>query len=72
MSRSKAKKTIDYDRLRQSLSDAGIVVRAGSAKGLLEEAPAAYKDIDEVVSVVAESGMGAKVARLKPIAIIKG
>ncbi|MBI4184795.1 MAG: RtcB family protein [Proteobacteria bacterium] len=72
MSRSKAKKELDYNRLRQSLAEAGIVVRAGSARGLLEEAPAAYKDVDEVVAVMADTGIAAKVALLRPIAIIKG
>ena len=54
------------------LQEAGIEVRAGSAKGLIEEAPEAYKDVEQVVDVVAETGIGAKVARLRPIAIIKG
>jgi tRNA-splicing ligase RtcB (3'-phosphate/5'-hydroxy nucleic acid ligase) len=47
-------------------------VRAASAKGLTEEAPAAYKDVDEVVDIMAETGVAAKVARLVPIAIVKG
>ena len=72
LSRQKAKQTIDYNRLRQELDDMGIEVRAASAKGLIEEAPAAYKDVEEVVNVMAETGVTAKVARLVPVAIVKG
>jgi tRNA-splicing ligase RtcB len=72
MSRHKAKQTIDYNRLRQELHDLGIEVRAASAKGLIEEAPAAYKDVEQVVDVMAATGVTAKVARLVPIAIVKG
>ena len=72
MSRHKAKQTIDYNRLRQQLHDMGIEVRAASAKGLIEEAPAAYKDVEQVVDVMAETGVTVTVARLVPIAIVKG
>ncbi len=72
LSRQKAKQTIDYNRLRRELHEMGIEVRAASAKGLLEEAPAAYKDVEQVVDVMAEIGVTAKVARLVPVAIIKG
>jgi tRNA-splicing ligase RtcB (3'-phosphate/5'-hydroxy nucleic acid ligase) len=72
ISRRKAKETVDYNELRRALHDAGIEVRAGSAKGLIEEAPEAYKAVDQVVDVMAETGIAAKVARLRPIAIIKG
>ncbi len=72
MSRHKAKQTIDYNRLRQELHDLGIEVRAASAKGLIEEAPAAYKDVEQVVGVMAATGVTVTVARLVPIAIVKG
>jgi tRNA-splicing ligase RtcB (3'-phosphate/5'-hydroxy nucleic acid ligase) len=72
LSRRKAKERVQYDHLRHALQEAGIEVRAGSAKGLIEEAPEAYKDVEQVVDVVAETGIAAKVARLRPIAIIKG
>ena len=49
----------------------GIDVEAGSWKGLAEEAPSAYKDVDEVVRVSHEVGIGNLVARLKPIAVMK-
>jgi tRNA-splicing ligase RtcB len=72
LSRRKAKQSLDYERLRRELQAAGIEVRAGSARGLLEEAPQAYKDVDQVVDVVAMAGIAVKVARLRPVAIIKG
>src|SRR3989338_7037991 len=73
MSRAAAKKELDYNRLKAKLEkEQGIILRAGSAKGLLEEAPQAYKDIDEVVGVVHQSGLAKKVARLVPLAVIKG
>jgi tRNA-splicing ligase RtcB len=72
MSRAKAKKMVRGEQLRQELQGRGIVVRAGSMSGLAEEAPAAYKDVSRVVEVVHRAGIGKKVARLEPIAVIKG
>lgn len=72
MSRAKAKKTIRGQALRQELEDGGISVRAGSMPGLAEEAPQAYKDVDEVVKVVSGAGIARKVVRLVPVAVIKG
>jgi tRNA-splicing ligase RtcB len=72
MSRSKAKKTTRGDELRQYLEAQGIHVRAGSLAGLAEEAPSAYKDVDRVVDVMCGAGIASRVARLVPIAVIKG
>ncbi len=72
MSRKKAKKTIHGATLREELEGRGILIRAGSMPGLAEEAPAAYKDVDRVVNVVHGAGIAQKVAKLKPIAVIKG
>jgi tRNA-splicing ligase RtcB len=72
MSRSKAKKTIWGEDLLKKLEGDGIAIRAGSMKGLAEEAPAAYKDVDEVVDTVANAGIADKVAVLKPLVVIKG
>lgn len=72
MSRTKARHEISFDELRKRLEKQGIVTEAGSTKGLVEEAPEAYKDIDEVIDVVAESGIARKVARFVPVAVIKG
>jgi tRNA-splicing ligase RtcB len=72
MSRSKAKKTVWGAELREELEADGIHIRAGSMSGLAEEAPIAYKDVDRVVEVVHGAGIAKKVARLKPLAVIKG
>ena len=72
MSRTKAKKTIRGSELRSALERAGIQIRAGSMAGLAEEAPAAYKDVDAVVKTVTGAGIARKVARLVPLAVIKG
>jgi tRNA-splicing ligase RtcB len=72
MSRKKAKKTVRGDRLREQLEAEGIRIQAGSMPGLAEEAPQAYKDVDDVVQVVSEAGIARKVARLRPLAVIKG
>jgi tRNA-splicing ligase RtcB len=72
MSRSKAKKEVRGDTLKQELEAHGIKVRAGSLPGLAEEAPLAYKDVDMVVETVSEAGIAKKVARLQPVAVIKG
>jgi tRNA-splicing ligase RtcB len=72
MSRKKAKKSIHGPALRDQLENQGIHVRAGSMSGLAEEAPAAYKDVNRVVEVVHGAGIAKKVARLRPMAVIKG
>jgi tRNA-splicing ligase RtcB len=72
MSRAKAKKEVRGERLRQELEQSGIRVRAGSMPGLAEEAPQAYKDVDMVVETVTHAGIARKVARLRPVAVIKG
>ena len=72
LSRKKAKKQVWGEDLRAELESAGIQVRAGSMAGLAEEAPQAYKDVDEVVNTVSGAGIARKVARLTPLAVIKG
>ncbi len=72
MSRKKAKKSVHGAGLREQLESAGIHVRAGSLSGLAEEAPTAYKDVNRVVEVVHGAGIARKVARLRPLAVIKG
>lgn len=72
MSRKKAKKQIRGDRLRGELEEEGISVRAGSMPGLAEEAPKAYKDVSRVVRAVSKAGIAHQVARLRPVAVVKG
>jgi tRNA-splicing ligase RtcB (3'-phosphate/5'-hydroxy nucleic acid ligase) len=72
MSRARAKREVRGDALRRELGERGIQVRAGSLSGLAEEAPQAYKDVDMVVETVSAVGIARKVARLTPVAVIKG
>ena len=72
MSRHQAKRSVHGAALRQELEAGGIHVRASSLGGLAEEAPAAYKDVDRVVDVVHGAGIAKRVARLTPLAVIKG
>lgn len=73
MSRQAAAKSLSGEKLKRELKEKeGIFIRVGSVRGLAEEAPAAYKNIDEVVNIVQEAGLAQKVAKLKPLAVIKG
>jgi tRNA-splicing ligase RtcB len=72
LSRSEAKRQVRGDRLHGELERRGITVRAGSMAGLAEEAPQAYKDVSQVVSIVQAAGIARVVARLEPLAVIKG
>ena len=72
MSRTAAVKLAAGRRIDKELEAIGIVARARGQKGLAEEQPAAYKDVDHVVDVVDKVGISKKVARLRPIGVIKG
>jgi tRNA-splicing ligase RtcB len=72
MSRTGARKEITGAKLRQQLEARGIVVRSASNRGLAEEAPFAYKDVERVVEVVERAGLAGRVARLVPIGVVKG
>ena len=72
LSRHAAKRLVRGEQLRQKMAQDGIHVRTGSLAGLAEEAPQAYKDVDEVVATVAGAGIARKVARLVPVVVIKG
>jgi len=71
-SRSAALRNIKGEDLKKELADKGIDVEAGSWKGLVEEAPEVYKDIDEVARVSDSVGIGKLVVRLVPLAVMKG
>jgi tRNA-splicing ligase RtcB len=71
-SRTKARKELTSEQVKKELEEKDIIVEAGSQKGLVEEAPEVYKDIDEVVRVSNEAGIGKLVARLVPLAVMKG
>lgn len=72
LSRTKAKKAMAGRDLRQEFAERGIEVRASSYGTIAEEVPEAYKDVAEVVEVVHRAGIGRKVARLKPLGVLKG
>jgi tRNA-splicing ligase RtcB len=72
MSRTAVRKLVEGGALRRRLEEQGIAVRALSARGLAEEAPEAYKDVERVVEVVERAGLAARVARLRPIGVVKG
>ncbi len=72
MSRHKARKAISGQEVIKNLQKRGIIVKCYSLRGLSEEAPVAYKNITEVIDVVERAGLAKKVAKLKPLAVIKG
>ncbi len=72
MSRHAAIRRIRGRELREQLAAAGIAVRAHSDRGLAEEAPFSYKDVDEVVATCEQAGLARRVARLRPIGVVKG
>lgn len=71
-SRSAALRNFRGEQIRTDLAKQNIEVKAASWKSIAEEAPAVYKDIDEVVRVSHEAGIGNLVAKLKPLAVMKG
>jgi tRNA-splicing ligase RtcB len=72
MSRTAARKQASGDDVRRELEAAGVEVRAASARGLAEEAPSSYKDVDDVVGTVEHAGLARRVARLVPVGVLKG
>ena len=72
MSRTAAKKSEYAVNARQRLEEQGVIVRAETRDGISEEIPEAYKDVDAVINVVHNAGLSKRVARLKPIGVIKG
>ena len=72
MSRHAAMRMVSGQEVVKKLEQKGIIVKCRSMRGIAEEAPLAYKDIDSVVEVVHQAGLSKKVARLIPLAVIKG
>jgi tRNA-splicing ligase RtcB (3'-phosphate/5'-hydroxy nucleic acid ligase) len=72
MSRTAAKRGRDLRVETKKLEDLGIILRSETRDGILEEIPEAYKDVDAVVDVVHNAGLARKVARLRPMGVIKG
>ena len=72
LSRTKAKKTIDGKALKLELEARGIRIHASTPNVLAEEAPDAYKDVDEVIALTERADLARPVVRLNPLAVIKG
>ena len=72
MSRTAAKSDAGGRRIDRELEAQGIIARAQSRSGLAEEQPRAYKNVDDVVDVVDSAGLSKRVARMRPIGVIKG
>jgi len=71
-SRTQARNELTAEHVKKELESKDIILESGSVKGIVEEAPEAYKDIDEVVKVSDKVGIGKVVARLVPLAVMKG
>ena len=72
MSRTKARKNFTEDGVKKSLGEKGILIKALTRDGVVEETPQAYKDVNAVVDVSHRLGIATKVAKLVPIGVIKG
>lgn len=72
MSRHEAMRRVSGQEVVNELESKGIIVKCWSLGGIAEEAPMAYKDVEQVVNVVHQAGLSKKVARLVPLAVIKG
>ncbi|RMF07243.1 RNA-splicing ligase RtcB, partial [Candidatus Woesearchaeota archaeon] len=72
MSRVRAKKDYPAEKVRKDLAQKSILVKAASLKGISEEAPEAYKDVSEVVRVTEKAGIARIIAKLVPVAVVKG
>ncbi|MBV9302218.1 MAG: RtcB family protein [Acidobacteriaceae bacterium] len=72
LSRTAVRKGKNAREEQRKLEENGILVRSESKDGILEELPEAYKNVDEVIEVVHNAGLAKKVARLRPMGVIKG
>ena len=72
LSRHAALKRYHGREVVDTLAEQGVIIRSPSLRGIAEEAPGAYKDIDAVVDVADHAGLARKVARLRPLICIKG
>ena len=72
LSRTKAKRVIDSEKLKIKLQKSGIRVHVATPNVLSEEAPDAYKDVDEIIDLTAKAGLARPVLRMQPNIVIKG
>jgi len=72
MSRTEAKKKMSFEDAKKDMEKRGVFVEFGGQKGMVEESPFSYKDVDEVVRVSHDAGLGRKVVKLKPVLVVIG
>ena len=72
MSRTAAIQHAKGRRIDRELAEQGIIAKSRSRTGLAEEQPAAYKDVSHVVDIVHRAGLAHKVARMRPLGVVKG
>ncbi|MEM2115722.1 MAG: RtcB family protein [Candidatus Woesearchaeota archaeon] len=72
LSRNQAIKTLDYGKVMEEMKEKGVIVIAPNKESVLEEAPEAYKNVDEVVDIIDSLDIAKKIVRLKPLYVIKG
>ncbi len=72
LSRHAAVRAFRYEEVTRRLHERGIVVRSATREGVTEEAPGAYKDVEQVVRVAEGAGLSRRVARLVPLGVVKG
>lgn len=72
MSRKFAMSSINVKNVKENIETSNVYLRNGSDEGLVEEAPQTYKNVDHVISIVCNAGLAEKVARLKPVGVVKG
>ena len=72
MSRTEARQKIDGAQVKRELAEKGVAIYETHEKYLSEEAPGAYKDVEEVIRLTEKAGLARPVARLKPLIVIKG
>jgi tRNA-splicing ligase RtcB len=72
LSRTAAKRGVSGRQIKDELEKRGILVRCASFADIAEEAPLAYKDVENVVEIVAKAGLALKVAQMRPLGVVKG
>jgi tRNA-splicing ligase RtcB len=72
MSRHQALKQWRGRQVQDDLAQHGVILRSPSSRGIAEEAPGAYKDVGAVVEAAEKAGLAKRVARLRPLACVKG
>lgn len=72
LSRNEARETLSFEEACLAMENVGVFVKARGRKGMVEEAPGSYKDVDEVVRVCDSAGLGRKVLKMRPVLVVIG